>query len=206
MTAMRFLYKALVIVGVLTQAPAIAQECACGAPCDLLLEADIDGVESVTACNTVTVIGVEVLSSGDAQLQVGASASFFNGFRVADGGEVSVVIDSLLGCDPSIDVDNDGVDQCLDCDDADENNWVSCASCVDGEGDSAWTGCDAYVTLVGPDCDDTDSDRNPGAVESCNAIDDNCNGLVDECLVCAGPDSLEALACLSCPELSEALP
>lgn len=205
---MRFLTKTLAIVGVLAQVPAIAQECACGAPCDLLLEADIDGVESVTACNTVTVIGVEVLSTGNAEIQVGALASFFNGFTVADGGALSVVIDSLLGCDPMIDVDNDGVDQCLDCDDTDENNWVSCGSCVDGEGDSAWVGCDAYVTLIGPDCDDTDSNRRPGVVETCNAIDDNCNGLVDECLVCTAPSALEAAACPFCPELpsSETLP
>ena len=30
------------------------------------------------------------------------------------------------------------------------------------------------------DCDDSNTDVHPGAVEVCNGIDDNCNGLVDE--------------------------
>jgi hypothetical protein len=36
------------------------------------------------------------------------------------------------------------------------------------------------VTAVDGDCDDDNPDIYPGQVESCNAIDDNCNGLVDE--------------------------
>jgi large repetitive protein len=30
------------------------------------------------------------------------------------------------------------------------------------------------------DCDDTDAERNPGATEVCNALDDDCDGLVDD--------------------------
>jgi len=30
------------------------------------------------------------------------------------------------------------------------------------------------------DCDDSDSTIHPGAIESCNGTDDNCNGVVDE--------------------------
>lgn len=35
-------------------------------------------------------------------------------------------------------------------------------------------------TLVGGDCDDNDPARNPSTVETCNGIDDDCDGLVDE--------------------------
>lgn len=169
-----------------------AQECACGAPCDLLLESIVDDAEVVTACNVVTIIGAEIQSSGDLEILAGQSVSIFSGFRVTGDGELAVAVDPLLVCDPATDADGDGVDECLDCDETDENNWDSCASCVDLDNDSAWTGCDAYVTLIGPDCDDGNVDRKPGVVEICNEIDDNCDGLVDECLVCAvaGPSGL----------------
>jgi Putative metal-binding motif len=42
-----------------------------------------------------------------------------------------------------------------DCDDADENNWGSCLTCVDSDADASYVGCDAYISIAGPDCDDT---------------------------------------------------
>lgn len=175
------------LVFLLARLPALAQDCTCGAPCDLLFESTIATSESLTACNTITVIGAEVLASGLADLQAGDSVTFFSGFSVRSDGSLSVRIDSLLGCDPGIDADSDGTDQCLDCDEADPNNWTSCGTCVDGDNDLAWVGCDAYVTLSGPDCDDSNTARKPGVPETCNAVDDNCNGLTDECLVCGAP-------------------
>ena len=38
----------------------------------------------------------------------------------------------------------------------------------------------AYWARVAGDCDDHDSSTNPGAVERCDGVDDNCNGEIDE--------------------------
>ncbi len=54
----------------------------------------------------------------------------------------------------------------------------------DGYGDSAMaiTACAGTLrfALVGNDCDDADSDRNPGQVEVCDTKDNDCNGSVDD--------------------------
>lgn len=42
---------------------------------------------------------------------------------------------------------------------------------VDGDGDG---------TPDGPDCDDADADVSPDASESCNGVDDDCDGMIDE--------------------------
>ncbi|UCD84929.1 MAG: hypothetical protein JSU92_01695, partial [Deltaproteobacteria bacterium] len=61
---------------------------------------------------------------------------------------------------PCIDNDGDGYGKLCnpgpDCDDGDENNWVSCAGCLDGDSDGYHAGCDAYTSIDGPDCDDGD--------------------------------------------------
>ncbi len=57
------------------------------------------------------------------------------------------------GCDAYITIDGP------DCDDADENNWISCASCMDSDSDLWYDGCDAYITIDGPDCDDADENN-----------------------------------------------
>ncbi len=50
------------------------------------------------------------------------------------------------------------------------------------------------------DCDDSDPGRHPGAVESCNALDDDCNGLVDDGPLGEDPDTDGILgACDNCP-------
>ncbi len=45
-----------------------------------------------------------------------------------------------------------------DCNDDDPNVWLSasCSTCFDSDSDGFWVGCDAYVTIAGPDCDDGD--------------------------------------------------
>ena len=53
---------------------------------------------------------------------------------------------------------------------------------ADGEAFEGCTGTDATVGAAG-DCDDDDPEVNPDAIEVCNGIDDNCDGVVDEDLL-----------------------
>ncbi|MCP4200816.1 MAG: hypothetical protein GY769_02630 [bacterium] len=46
-----------------------------------------------------------------------------------------------------------------DCDDFNPNTWRSCETCQDGDGDGYWAGCETYVSVFGPDCDDNDGQR-----------------------------------------------
>jgi hypothetical protein len=51
-----------------------------------------------------------------------------------------------------------------------------------GASEPTLTQCDAPdgYALRGGDCDDADATVNPGVIEVCNDVDDNCNGSVDE--------------------------
>ena len=88
------------------------------------------------------------------------------------------------GTDPCVsdcaDADGDGFGPgCLagpDCDDADPDNWISCAACADDDGDAYFSGCDAYTTRSGPDCEDHAAGIFPGAPELCDCIDNQCPG------------------------------
>ena len=78
-------------------------------------------------------------------------------------------------------VDND-CDGALDEDDAsDAATWYLDGD-LDGYGDATTTACSqpSGYLASGGDCDDTASAVNPGAHESCNGIDDDCNGQIDE--------------------------
>ena len=83
----------------------------------------------------------------------------------------------------------DGIDQ--DCNGADA---VTCW--YDGDGDGYGDALGPQIGLDGTcnavalaptsdDCDDTDPNRNPGEVEACNAIDDDCDGTIDHGLLAA---------------------
>lgn len=56
-------------------------------------------------------------------------------------------------------------------------------SCLDRDGDGYGSNCPR-----GPDCDDSDGQRHPGAVERCNGLDDDCDGTGD----LARSDALDA--------------
>jgi hypothetical protein len=59
-------------------------------------------------------------------------------------------------------------------------------NCSGGIDDEADTDDDGAVdpTCGGDDCDDEDGTRSPAAEESCNAEDDNCDGIPDETFDC----------------------
>lgn len=71
----------------------------------------------------------------------------------------------------------DGVDN--NCDGNTDEGGV-CASCTDNDGDGYGEFGDASCTNSGVDCNDNDTAINPGATESCNGTDDNCDSAIDE--------------------------
>jgi Putative metal-binding motif len=58
----------------------------------------------------------------------------------------------------------------LDCDDSDPDNWLSCDTCLDLDGDSVFIGCDGYTQTPGPDCSDDDPD-NWASCDTCADVD-----------------------------------
>ncbi len=74
-----------------------------------------------------------------------------------------------------VDGDGDGVCSQSDCDDDDPNNWNSCSTCQDTDGDGYFAACDAYSTIPGPDCSDDNSTVYPGAEQICDRINNNCD-------------------------------
>lgn len=59
---------------------------------------------------------------------------------------------------------------------------------VDADGDGAPARMvNGVACPLGTDCNDAVAAIRPGAVEVCNNVDDNCNGMTDEGLMCMGP-------------------
>ncbi|MEZ4373731.1 MAG: choice-of-anchor Q domain-containing protein [Polyangiaceae bacterium] len=105
-------------------------------------------------------------------------------YRDADADGRGVASNTLTDCAPPPGY----VDIAGDCNDADPNNWVSCATCRDLDTDGHFVGCDAYVTIKGFDCDDSRPWINKDMVDappltSTDTEDWDCNGVdiaVDE--------------------------
>ncbi len=81
----------------------------------------------------------------------------------------------------------DGVDE--DCDRVVDNDAVDAAWAypdedgdgAGGEAEGVWTCAPAAGSIpAGGDCDDADAAAFPGATESCNGVDDDCDGALDE--------------------------
>ncbi len=102
----------------------------------------------------------------------------------------------LTGCywisdaerDARWDLDGDGVERPLDCDDADPELSENQIFDRDGDGDGYGDLGEAIEACAPPegyvadstDCDDTLASIHPGAVEQCNQVDDDCDLAVDE--------------------------
>ncbi len=87
-----------------------------------------------------------------------------------------------------LDLDGDGVSRPDDCDDTDPTvgvlRWYVDAD-RDGHGDPdapLERSCEARPGLVATayDCDDTDAAISPDGIESCNYVDDDCDGVADD--------------------------
>lgn len=93
-------------------------------------------------------------------------------------------------CPPGRDADGDGYDGSVDCDDTDDRIGPRERVYRDYDGDGfggveAWLCMQHYdgddsVVLIGGDCDDTDRFTYPGALESCDQIDNDCDGRADD--------------------------
>ena len=112
--------------------------------------------------------------------------------------------------DVGIDNDNDGVTSDLDCDDNDPNNYPGNTEQCDGQDNNCNGQIDEGVVFISYyldsdgdafgdpaifindcaqplgyvanalDCDDSNPNVNPSAIELCDGLDNNCNGMVDE--------------------------
>ena len=112
---------------------------------------------------------------------------------VADGNFTAVSGGDCNDLNPNVGAGKPEVCNTLDddCDgDVDPENSVGCVFFYkdvdgDGKGQSADAKClcnatKQYTSPVGGDCDDNNPEIGPGHTELCNAVDDNCNGVVDE--------------------------
>jgi len=81
--------------------------------------------------------------------------------------------DTIATCtaDCTTDVDLDGTPDCAD-------------TCLDADGDNFGNAGGAGNSCDGPDCDDGAASINPGAIDACDGVDNDCNGIVDnyECV------------------------
>lgn len=64
--------------------------------------------------------------------------------------------------------------------------WMTAAQCVDADGDGHGAGSGCEAAGIPGDCDDGQARIHVEAMEECNAVDDDCDGLTDE--GCGGSD------------------
>jgi len=139
----------------------------CGADCTTSWYADLDGdgfgdrAARTLACERPPATVADATDCDDADQGVNPDAEDVCNSRDDD-------------CDGDIDEDGDIEVYYLD---ADRDGMGTAAS--------SWSGCGAlppplYTAVQAGDCDDLDFHVRPGRSESCNGIDDDCDGLIDE--------------------------
>ncbi len=86
-----------------------------------------------------------------------------------------------------MDLDGDGAERPDDCDDDDATVGLPTEWLVDEDGDGyggtgTRTACasEGQVASVGGDCDDSNPSAYPGATETCDGVDEDCDGATDE--------------------------
>jgi len=126
--------------------------------------------QALSAAEVATLYGWYVDGDGDG----------FTGDDDCDPADGTVYPGAPESCD-AVDSDCDGATD--DPDAIDAATWYPDAD-GDGYGDGA-SGVSACAQVSGhladaTDCDDAEGAVNPGATESCNGVDDNCDGSVDE--------------------------
>jgi len=129
----------------------------------------------VMSCVDGDMISCYTAPSGLTTLNVGPCRA---GTRMCSGRKFGGCVGEVV---PVTEVCGDGVDN--NC-----NGTVDegCAAvCVDNDQDAFFAISKSCV--MGNDCNDADATINPAAIEVCNGIDDNCNGLIDEGNVCGLP-------------------
>ncbi len=93
-----------------------------------------------------------------------------DGERRCQGGGFQVCVADPRGClDWSMTLPCQGETSCS------QGVCVDPVVCLDRDGDGFGVGC-----APGPDCDDVDSALSPRALEVCDAVDNDCDGLVDD--------------------------
>lgn len=177
--------------------------CSCGFPCDVVLDQQtLSGASLHQACVSITAGNqVQLDASAEVDLRAGDAIALHAGVAVALGAELTLTIDPGLACDSSADVDMDGWDGCVDCDDGDPDmNPGAAERCngidddcdddadedVDGDGDGLVNICDNCPGVANPGQEDDDDAHcaffalSSDGGDACDNCDEVCNPSQDD--------------------------